>query len=450
MKRLFNQFMLASLVAVLLAACGQTSSPASNESSAEASQLLARAMADIEAREYIAQHLERDAADPFAEMTTEQLHSPAFYQVLTQALSAQGETLKSVEAAFNALPNAYLIAPVNSEAWDARSEAPLIAFVSEEDDVVDTLYAYDSALSSYTLAVDEVPDQMLLVLYEGFAAEPATLETLQNVACTTASDNGKFTTRAPFVMVDAKGKGQRGVAQRAATPGWVITDATISVDRKGNSGASMNLLNAGNQFILLSELKKVRDVKLDIAGKLDKKQLEVKAAVNSTYEQFIKYTTEKVFEQTLAVEWYVDSRILLFGSKVKVVATITEMCNNVDAVSTAKTSAAFDSAMARAAGGTIPTTTGKLSFSINPPNVTAYLSVKGNGKTYSASRATVLELAPGTYTVSGYGYEGLREYTMSTQTVSVTAGANKTLPISMRLTSSECGNPNEPSPIFCP
>ena len=452
MKRPHVQLLLASLIAVFLAACSQTATlPTPNaQPSAEANQLLARAMAHSGTRKYIAERLQRDEEDAFAEMTTEQLHSPAFYDVLADAL---GEDVAEVEAAFRTLPNAYLVMPVHFKTWDPSAEVPLVAYLSNGATVRETVTALDADLAPHVLSTEQSPEQVVLVLHEGFTAEPDTLST-QSISCTLPSHRGLFETRTT-TMVDVKGKGQRGVAREEARPGWVIQNADISVSRDGNAGASKSLVNAGSKFIYLEQLKQVRNLNLDLSGSYGENEAAIKAVINSTYDIFVKYTTETVTEQTLAVEWYVNSSWLLFGSKLKVVATIREMCNNVNAISVPKTDVVFKSEMARVAGGGTPTpppaTTGKLSFSVNPSNVSASLTVKGNGATYSASRSTVLTLAPGTYTVNGYGYDSSnREYTMSAQTVSVTAGGSKTLSVYMQPLPGECGIPSEPTPIICP
>ena len=93
-------------------------------------------------------------------------------------------------------------------------------------------------------------------------------------------------------------------------------------------------------------------------------------------------------------------------------------------------------------GGTTqpPVTTGKLTLSVAPSYVTADLTVSGNGKTHYATNGSVLNLAPGSYTVSGYGYDSSgNTYTAQQTTVSVTSGGSKTLSVYMQADSGTCG-----------
>lgn len=423
MKRLMIHLVLASLIALIFSACTQTATAPESQTSPEAAQLLARSLGDANMRQYLAEQLQPADSDSFPGLSTEQLHSNEFYQVMVNALGG-GQSLADIEAAFDALPHAYLVAPLHFDTWKANEESALVAFLAEDQDVGDTVTAFDARLSPHELSAEQEPREMVLVLHEGFDVEAARNEIVnpQTLSCTEPSHRGRFETRT-FTIVDVRGR-RAGIAKREATPGWVIHDANISVSKKGASGASHSLVNAGSSFITLQELKQVRDTNFKFSASLGDDKVKADLAIKNTYELFIKYTTEKVTEQTLVVDWYVGRTWFLGGAKLKVIVTMKEMCNNVDAVSKPKTDAAFKRAIAKTTG---VVQNGKITFRVYPSNIYAYLTVKGNGRTYSANPNSTLTLPPGTYTVSGEGYDYNTgdHYIASESRISVAAGQNR-------------------------
>lgn len=330
---------------------------------------------------------------------------------------------EGVEKVFSELPHAYLSAPVHADTWEPETQTPLITYLSQENEMADT--ALDAGLSSRELSTLEEPDDVVIVLYEGF--DEAAIQTASTPPdlpnCSDAGDHNKKYTQT-FTAVDRAGRNVNEIEKYNSIPGWVIYDGDISVDRRFQAGASWSLVSTGEEFLTLSELKEVYDVNMEFAGGLEDEKAEAEAAVKALYEQFIKYSTEKVDEQTFVLKWYPGNRWSLLNAKIKVGVTIHQYCNNTDATSTTKTNTRFRSEVSRVAG----VQDGKLTLQVSPSSVQASLSVRGNGQTHSAYSGKTLTLSPGAYTITETGYDTMtgEYYTTSGQTVSVAAGSDKT------------------------
>lgn len=424
-------FLFACIIALVLAACSQTATSPTPETRAapEAAKLLARATGDVAVRQYLAKHL---ASTDHSALSKEALHNAEFYRVIASALEAQGEAqaLTRVETAFSALPHAYLMGSGSVETWNPLTERPLVTHLYEDDEVGETATALDANLSAYMLSTQRKPDGVVLVLYEG-AEEATTLETAQaRPACDEPSHKGREFVHSTTI-VDERGRGLADVETENAHPGWVISTAQVGTIRsRGQVGFSRSLVNADAKFITLTQLKKVRDKKFDFAVGFGDKKLKAEAEIEATYERFLKYTTDKVTEQTLIVKWHIDNEDTLFNGRIKIGAVITEICNNEDALSEEKTGAKMERNARRAVGAPIKS---QVTFSVSPHNVQASLTVQGNGGSYSAYNGKTLSLTPGTYTVSGSGYDTSagQPYVVSSQTFTV-SDENRSVYVTMR------------------
>ena len=439
MKHLSVSSILVILIAFVLAACSQTTSsptPEPAQAAPEAATLLAEATGDEAVRRYLADHFAADDTDIYPEIDKERLHSNEFYEVLANALEVQGETqaLERVEAAFSALPHAYLMGSGDVKAWDPVLDSPLVTYLLEDDEVYDTATAFDSDLSAHVLATDQEPDRVLLVLHEGVAEQAPPIETQARFVCNEANHDKLYEHR--FRIIDSETKGKIGQVVRQADfeRGWVLEDAYhITVKSRGGT-ADTSLINAGNHFITLAELKEVRDNSFDFANELGLgKEIKIKVenAIKYKYERFIKFTTDEVTERSAVIDYELDTKTRIFGHKLVVDLYMAERCNSVEATTKDGTEGAFKGEVLRVASSK---TQADITFNTSPGNIQASLSVKGNGTSYSAYNGKTLTLKPGTYTVSGSGYDmsSGQYYTVTSQTITVAAGKDKTVYVSMR------------------
>ena len=426
---------------ILLAACSVPGGPAdTNPTLTTSAELLAKATDDLSVREYLAKELAKDESDQ-PELDQETVHSDEFYAALARGLEAQGEAnaLERVQSAFNASPHAYLVASDKVSTWTVATQSPLIAHFYEDAELTDTVSALDSELSSHTVTTEQKPDRFVLVLNEGvpeqLEQEASLVGQAARFVCNDENHNKTYT-RA-FKIIDSKAKGAGGtvVQQADFVRGWVLEDVEIDIRQSRGGWADLSKVNAGSHFVSIEELKFVRDDSIKYAVELGLgKEIKgkVDTAIASKYETFIKYTTNKVNETTASVNWGTDNRFRLWGQRLRVNMIMTERCNSEAATTVPKTTKAFRDEITRVAYGV--EVTGKANFYISPSHIQAGLSIKGNGVTKRAFHGSSLDLEPGTYTLTGNGYDtgAGQEYTAPTQRFTVTANKTTNVTVYMR------------------
>lgn len=424
---------LSSVLALLLllAACSTPEEPNSTAPTLTTSaELLAKATNDLSVRQYLAKELAKDESNQ-PELSKEVLHSDEFYEVLASALEAQGDTQASsrVRAAFDASPHAYLVASDKASSWNVANESPLVAHFYEDFTESATVTALDAELLPHEIAADKKPDRFVLVLNEGIAEPDASLDAQAGrFVCNEENHNKTYTHT--FRIIDSKSKGAGGTVKQQADVkrGWVLEDATIHIKKNRGGSADLSMVNAGEDFIRIEELKDVRETSIKFANELGLgKEIKIKVdnAISTKYQTFTKFTTDKVTERTAGVNWRTDSKWRLWGQRLVVDMTKYERCNSEDATTVAKATKAFKDEILRVASGKGPT--GEAIFSMNPSHINGSLRVTGNGVNKSAWHGAVLDLEAGTYTVTGGGYDtgASQEYAAVPQTFTIKAEERK-------------------------
>lgn len=437
MKRTLLGSLFLSIL-LLVTACSET--PAQTESSSvpttipEAVKLLAEATGSLEVREYIAAQLALDSESDYPEISKEVFHSDEFYQLVADSLE-DTRSLAYVQEVFGELPHAYLMGSGDVKGWDAVRQEPLVTHLFEGDDEeAETATVFDASLSTYSLPTDQKPDKVVLVLHEG-VAEQSMIETQARVFCNEANHGETYTYRINKVYTKSRDvKDKQAVHQANYTAGWVLEDAVPILVKNRGGTYDHDMINAGEHFITLSELKIITDDSRKNALDLGlSKELEIKIeqAITDKYEVFKKFTTNEVTERTAIIDYETDDKFRLRGHRLIVDLLVTERCNSVEATTEEGTSKVFENETARVAAG--KTETGKVTFSISPSELQASLRIVGKGTTKSSYHGGSLTLEPGTYTLSGSGYSTSQGivYTAPNQTFTVAAGKSTTVSVYM-------------------